>query len=412
MKIAVLHQNYLSAGQPGGSRFNEFARLWADAGHEVTVITGTLNYNTGSVPEAYRGRWFTREKDGAVDVVRCYVPSVYRRGRVGRSVAFLGFVASASSAALMLPRPDVLIATSPPLSIAIPGYLSARWFWRDLPWVFEVRDLWPGSIVTSGLLREGAPVTRALYAMERWACEQATLVNVLTPAFRDDIVRRGLVPPEKIVFVPNGADVSMFNPGPRDNDARREFGWGDRTVFLYAGAHGVVNALEQLVEAAALLQTRPDILIACVGDGTERARLAEAAKGRGLTNIMFHGPVPKSRMPDVVNASDVGVAVLQGNPMMKTVYPNKVFDYMACARPTLLGIDGVARELVCDQAQAGYFVRPEDPRSIADGVVAMADDPDGRAAMGERGRAWVLANATRESLAARYLEILKGIARR
>jgi glycosyltransferase involved in cell wall biosynthesis len=113
-----------------------------------------------------------------------------------------------------------------------------------------------------------------------------------------------------------------------------------------------------------------------------------------------------------VNAADVGVAVLQGNEMMKTVYPNKVFDYMACARPSLLAIDGVARALVCDQARAGRFVVPEDPRSIADGIRAMADDPDERRAMGERGRAWVLANATRESLAERYLDILKGIARR
>lgn len=412
MKIAVLHQNYLSAGQPGGSRFNEFARLWSEAGHEVTVITGTLNYNTGAVPPEYQGKWFVHENDGPVKVVRCYVPSVYRRGRVGRSVAFWGFVASASTAALTVPRPDVLIATSPPLSIAVPGFLSAKVFWRGVPWVFEVRDLWPGSIVTSGLLREEALLTRVLYGMERWACESATLVNVLTPAFREDILKRGLVPPEKIVFVPNGADVSMFNPGPRDNDVRREFGWGDRTVFLYAGAHGVVNALEQLVEAAALLRDRPDILIACVGDGTERARLTEIARRRGLDNLVFHGPVAKAKMPDVVNAADVGMAVLQGNPMMKTVYPNKVFDYMACARPSLLAIDGVARELVCVQAAAGRFAVPEDPRSIASVIREMTDDPDERRAMGERGRAWVLANATRESLAERYLGILEGIARR
>ena len=140
-----------------------------------------------------------------------------------------------TSAALTVPRPDVVIATSPPLSIAVPGYLSAKVFWRNVPWVFEVRDLWPGSIVTSGLLREEALLTRVLYGMERWACESATLVNVLTPAFRDDIVKRGLVPSEKIVFVPNGADVSMFNPGPRDNDARREFGWGEGAE---AGQHG------------------------------------------------------------------------------------------------------------------------------------------------------------------------------
>ncbi len=412
MKIAVFHQNYLAAGQPGGSRFNEFARLWADAGHDVTVIAGTLNYSTGEVPAKYRGRWITREEDGPVRVVRCYVPSVYHSGRVGRSVAYWAFAASALSAAAVVPRPDVVIATSPPLNIVVPGYLAARYAWRGVPWVFEVRDLWPGSVITSGLMGETSLLARLLYGMERWASERATLINVLTPAFRDDIVSRGLAPDDKIVFVPNGADVSMFNPGPRDNDARRELGWGDKTVFLYAGAHGVVNALDQLVDAAALLRDRADIHFACVGDGTERARLTALARDRGLANITFHGPVAKPRMPALVNAADVGVAVLQDNPMMKTVYPNKVFDYMACARPTLIAIDGVARKLVCDEAGAGRFVRPQDPRDIADGARALADDPAGRREMGERGRAWVLANATRESLAQRYLDILTRLAAR
>lgn len=412
MKIVVFHQNYLAAGQPGGSRFNEFARLWADAGHDVTVITGTLNYTTGEVPERYRGRWVTREEDGPVHVVRCYVPSVYHRGRLGRSVAYWGFAASALSAAVGVSAPDVVIATSPPLNIVVPGHLAARYLWGDVPWIFEVRDLWPGSVITSGLMGERSLLARALYRMERWASDRAALINVLTPAFRDDIIARGLAPDAKIVFVPNGADVSMFNPGPRDNDARRELGWGDKTVFLYAGAHGVVNALDQLVDAAALLRHRPDIHLACVGDGPERARLTALARERGLDNLSFHGPVAKSRMPALINAADVGVAVLQDNPMMKTVYPNKVFDYMACARPSLIAIDGVARKLVCDEAGAGYFVRPQDPRDIADGVIALADNPAGRAEMGERGRAWVLANATRESLAQRYLDILTRLATR
>jgi glycosyltransferase involved in cell wall biosynthesis len=412
MKIVVFHQNYLAAGQPGGSRFNEFARLWADAGHDVTVITGTLNYSTGEIPERFRRRWLTRDDDGPVRVVRCYVPSIYHRGRAGRSVAYWAFATSAASAALTVARPDVVIATSPPLNIVVPGYLSARWVWGDVPWIFEVRDLWPGSVITSGLMAEDSLLARLLYWMERAASERATLINVLTPAFRDDIIARGLAPAEKIVFVPNGADVSMLNPGPRDNDARRELGWGDKTVFLYAGAHGLVNALDQLVDAAALLRDRPDIHFACVGDGTERARLTKLASDRGLDNISFHGPVAKSRMPDLINAADVGVAALQDNPMMKTVYPNKVFDYMACARPTLIAIDGVARKLVCEEAGAGRFVAPQDPRSIAEGARALADDPAEREKMGQRGRAWVLANATRESLAQRYLDILTRLATR
>src|SRR5207237_227280 len=156
-----------------------------------------------------------------------------------------------------------------------------------------------------------------------------------------------------------------FVPGVRDNAVRREFGWGDRFVALYAGAHGRANAVDQLLSAAEELRGRADILIACVGDGTERKRLEAEAKNRGLVNIVFHGPHPKERMPEIINACDAGMAVLQNNPTFRTVYPNKVFDYMSCGRPVLLGIDGVARSLICDQAGAGLFAEPENGKAIA-----------------------------------------------
>lgn len=130
------------------------------------------------------------------------------------------------------------------------------------------------------------------------------------------------------------------------------------------------------------------------------------------TAFRFCGPQPKERMPDFVNAADVGAAVLQRNETFRTVYPNKVFDYMACERPTLLAIDGVARELVCDQAQAGVFAEPENPEAIAKAILQLADDPAGRERMGRNGRAWVLANATREGLARKYLAILEELVRR
>jgi glycosyltransferase involved in cell wall biosynthesis len=403
MKIVVVHQNYLMPGHPGGSRFNEFARFWTDAGHDVTVLAGNLNYSTGETPERYRGKRVVREQDGPVTVYRCHVPPSYSKGYRGRMQAFLGFTFSSALAAMRIPRPDVVIATSPPLVTVVPGFCAAKLHWPGVPWIFEVRDLWPESAVTTGVLKPDAAITKALYAIERWACWSAARVNVLTPAFRDDILQRGLCGPEKIIFVPNGADVEHFKPGPRDNTARREAGWGDRKVVLYAGAHGRANALRQLLDAADHLRDRPDIVIATVGDGPERASLTAEAQQRGLTNILFHGPKSKDAMPDFVNACDIGAAVLQDNPTFRTVYPNKVFDYMACERPTVLAIDGVARRLVCDEANAGVFTQPEDGRALAGTIRSMLNDPEGCAAMGKRGRAWVLQHATRESLAQRYL---------
>jgi len=407
MDIVVFHQHYLGPGQPGGSRYNEFGRFWSEAGHRVTVVSGTLNYATGETPPEYRGRWMIETHDGPVRVIRCHVPPTYRGSYAGRMWAFFGFTLSACTAALRVAEADAVIGTSPPLPIIIPAWLLARMKRAKL--VFEIRDLWPESAITTGVLRKESALARALFALERWGCRVADKVNVLTPAFREDLVKRGLAPEDKIVFVPNGADSELFTPGPRMNDVRQRYGWGDRFVVMYAGAHGRANAVSQLLDTAERLRDRPDILIATVGDGAERARLDAEARARKLDNVMFCGPQPKEDMPAFVRACDVGAAVLQNNPTFRTVYPNKVFDYMACERPTLLAIDGVARELVCDEARAGVFATPEDPEAIAAAIRGLADDPEGCAAMGRRGRAWVLANATRRALADKYLRILEGL---
>lgn len=346
-----------------------------------------------------------RDRDGAVNLWRCYVPETYNRSYFGRMWAFLAFIFSASTAALRAGKADVVIATSPPLTVAIPGWIAARLKSGKL--IFEVRDLWPESAVTTGVLHENGTLTQMLYSLEKWAYKSAGLINVLTPAFKSDIAKRSLKAESDIVLVPNGADLDLFHPGLRDNEARRTFGWEDRFVAMYSGAHGKANALGQLVNAAEILKGREDILIACVGDGPERPGLVEAAKVKGLKNIVFYGAQPKERMPSIINASDLGIAVLQENPTFRTVYPNKVFDYMACARPTLLAIDGVARKLLCDEARAGVYVEPENASAIAAAIKRLSETPQECAEMGMRGREWVVKNAGREALARKYLEIMK-----
>jgi glycosyltransferase involved in cell wall biosynthesis len=208
---------------------------------------------------------------------------------------------------------------------------------------------------------------------------------------------------------PNAADLRLFAPGPRDNAFRREFGWSERIVVMYTGAHGRANALTQLLDAAELLRQRNDIVIAFVGDGQQRRRIEDEARRRHLTNVVFCGPQPKERMPECVNAADITLAVLQRNPTFTTVYPNKIFDYMACARPIVLAIDGAARQLVCDQAQAGLYVPPEDGAAIAAAIRRLADDVTLRRSLGENGRRWVETNSSRESVAAQYLELMKSL---
>jgi len=217
MKILIIHQYYLMPGQAGGSRFNEFARLWAEAGHEITVIAGNLSYVTGEVPTKYRGRWLTLETEDGVKIWRCLVPSSYGRSYPGRMWAFFGFTLSAATAALRVARPDIVIATSPPLITAIPAWILTRVRRPRTPLIFEIRDLWPESAITTNVLRRNSFLTRSLFGLERWACRIADRVNVLTPAFRDDLINRGLVDAEKVVFVPKGANAEFFKTGERDN---------------------------------------------------------------------------------------------------------------------------------------------------------------------------------------------------
>jgi lipopolysaccharide/colanic/teichoic acid biosynthesis glycosyltransferase/glycosyltransferase involved in cell wall biosynthesis len=409
VKILVVHQFYLGPGEPGGSRFNEFARAWKRSGHDVSVIAGSLNYATGDRSPHTGWRWVARRDEDGIAVWRCHVPASYNRGYLGRMWAFLAFTLSASCAAFYCRRPDVVIATSPPLIAAIPGFIAARCRRRPVPWVFEIRDLWPESAITTGVIRAGGTLARLLYALERFACKRADALTVLTPAFAEDLQARGLVTPERVLFVPNGADVDAFMPASRNNDVRLGFEWGSRFVALYAGAHGRANALHQLLDAAAHLSRRSDILIATVGDGPERASLEAAARDRRLGNIQFLGPVARDRMPQVIAAADAGIAVLQNNPTFRTVYPNKVFDYMASGRPTVLAIDGIARRLACDEARAAVFAEPENGRAVAAAIERLADAPEYSRSLGCNGRAWVVANAARPVLAQRYLQALVGL---
>jgi glycosyltransferase involved in cell wall biosynthesis len=412
VRIALVHQYFLAPSEPGISRFNEMARVWVASGHELTVIAGTVSLSTGQTHPETRGRLLTRLSDGPVTVWRCFVPSVYSKGYLGRRLAYAVFTVSASVAALRTPSADVVIATSPPLFVVIPGWLKAKLSGRRTPWVFEVRDLWPESAVTTGVVGARAPLTRFLYWLERRACASAAFVVTLTPAIADDMIRRRLAPPERVRCIPNGADLRIFAPGSRDNAFRREFGWGDRIVAMYSGAHGRANDLGQLLDAADALRDRTDIVIALVGDGQQRGTLEAEARRRALPNVVFCGPQPKERMSECVNAADIGLAVLQRNPTFHTVYPNKIFDYMACARPIVLAIDGVARELVCDRSRSGVFAQPGDGRAIASAIRRLADVPELRRELGANGRRWVQQNESRDALAQRYLELMEELVSR
>lgn len=409
MHILVVHQYFLGASDGGGSRFNEMTRVWREQGHQVTVIAGTVHYQTGRKPERYRGKWITDERTpSGVRVRRCHVSPAYNRSFAGRLWAYASFTLSATHAGVTAERPDVVVATSPPLFAGLAGWAMARRW--DVPFVFEVRDLWPESAIDTGVLTNPLLI-RLAYAVERFLYGHADRVTVLTPAFKRVLEREKDVSSDAILFVPNGADLRLWQPGPKQNAVRERYGLDGRFVVAYLGAHGVANHLEQIVEAATLLRDRPEIAFLLVGDGMRREALERMVEARGLDNVILTGSVPKRDAVEYCNAADACTAVLKRTDTFKTVYPNKVFDYMACARPIVLGIDGVARELVED-AGAGIFVEPENARGLADAVLRLYGDPNAASAMGRRGRDYVEKHFGREMLARRYADALAKLARR
>ena len=409
MKITLVHQYYLRPGQPGGPRFNVMARAWADAGHDVTVIAGQVNYASGEKPEDLRGALFHEEYDGPVRVLRVYTPSTYHSGYVGRALSLGGFAVSAALALARSPEADVVLVTSPPLTVGLPAMVARA---RGERVVFEVRDLWPESAVATGVLSESGLLTRALYALEAASYRVSDHIVALTPAIAEDIERRGFAAPGQVSMLPNGADDKMIDR-PLDEARRRiireRHGWTGKFVVLYPGAHGLANALWQLVEAAKLLEHREDIVLAAVGDGARKEALMEMASSLGVAGRMsWLDPVGRDEIVDVIDAADCVAAVLMRTDTFKTVYPNKIFDAMARARPTLLAIDGVARALV-EGAGAGVFVEPERPAKLAAAIEALADDPELCERMGAAGRSLVIDRFDRRQLSSAYEELLSSL---
>lgn len=407
MKILILHQYFLGKNDPGGSRFNQFVKYWEEQGHEITVIAGTVHYITGKKEDKYKGKWVTKEKySDNVTLYRTYVSEAYNKSFLGRLWAYFSFTFSSLFAVLFkVKKHDVLIVTSPPLFVGITGIFAK--LLKRIPTVFEVRDLWPESAIDTGVLTNKFLIKSA-YLVEKMSYKFATKINVLTPAFKKTLIEKKEIAEEKIIFVPNGADTDIFQPGPKDNWVREKYNLKDKFVVTYMGAHGVANHLDSILEVAKECKEYKNIIFLLIGDGMEKKRLKEKAKHESLDNILFIDSQPKQIIPDFCNASDVCTAVLKKIDTFKTVYPNKVFDYMSCAKPILLGIDGVARELV-ENSKSGFYVDPENAQEFKTKILELYNNPELAHTLGENGSQFVKESFSRESLAEKYVNELEKI---
>ncbi|MHC4602612.1 MAG: glycosyltransferase family 4 protein [Planctomycetota bacterium] len=405
MHILIVHQYFLSRKDGGGSRWNQFAKYWAQAGHKITVLAGTVNYLTGRKLPKYKGKFVVRERQMEnLDVLRCYVSEAYNKSFLGRFWAYVLFTLSSILAGLFcVGKCDVIICTSPPLTVGLTGLILSKL--KRIPMVFEVRDLWLESFIDMGLVKNKW-VIKITYWLQRKIYNSAEWINVLTPAFEEFLVSVNGIPREKISMIPNAADLDIIKPAPRDNQVREKHNLDNKFVVTYVGSHGITNALMQLIEAAKILKEKdPDVRIMLVGDGIRKPRLREKAAQWGLDNMLFVDSVPKNVIADYIAASDVCTAVLKRLELFKAVYPNKVFDYMSAARPVIIAIDGVARKLVED-AKAGIYVEPENAEEFVEAVLKLKENTQLCNEYGENGLNFVRQNFDRDVLADKYLSII------
>jgi glycosyltransferase involved in cell wall biosynthesis len=407
MRILLLHQYFLEEDDSGGSRWNEISKLWTSFGHEITVIAGMMHANGLEKRSEYKGKYFVRKQQGQVSVIRTHVSESYNSGFLGRLWGYFSFMFSSLWAGLFLTKGkfDVVIVTSPPLFVGITGVILSKV--KRRPMVFEVRDLWPVSAIDTGVLKNKI-IIKLSYLVEKQIYRNATLINVLTPAFYKVLEDKKNVRRSKLVMIPNAADFSLsesiMSEFDRD-DFRREHKLEDYFVITYVGAHGVANYLEQILYACLELKhTR--VLFLLIGQGMEKKKLVAKAKELDLSNIRFLDPVPKSEVFKYILASEMGASVLKKVDAFKTVYSNKTFDYFSCKVPVLMAIDGVSRELV-ESANAGAYVEPENPSDLAEKVRYYIDNPNILEEQGMNGYKYAKKNFDRVELANEYISQIK-----
>jgi glycosyltransferase involved in cell wall biosynthesis len=408
MHIHFFSHYFAPEGNAPASRTYEHCVRWVRAGHRVTVITCVPNVPDGVVYNGYRNRLrWQRETIDGIEVVRVWTLLAANSGFILRIINYLSYLFSATLAGLFLPRPDVVIATSPQFFC---GWAGAIVHWlRRRPFVLEIRDIWPESITAVGAMHRGF-VIRSLEWLERRLYLSADHIVTVGKGYRQNVAGKADVG-DHITVIYNGVDGENFTPSGRDDDFLRSCGFAGRFVCSYVGTIGMAHGLETVLDAADALkhENRTDIGFLLVGDGARRRHLEEECQDRGLTDIVrFTGRLDKSQIPGVIASSDSLLVHLRACDLFETVIPSKIFEAMAMERPIIMGVRGESAEIVT-RAGAGIDMEPGDADSLRNCVLALKDQSDLYRRLAQSGRQFVLREFSRDSLAAQYEQLLRSI---
>ena len=375
----------------------------------MTVLTGFPNHPTGVVHPEYRNKFrrlVIREQTDGINVVRSWLLPFPNRKAYERMLNYSSFCISAAVTGFFVAKPDVVIATSPQLLVGLSGWWVA--LCKHVPFVFEVRDLWPESLAAVGVGDNKSLLHRALARIAGFLYRHSDRIVVVTPAFQDYLVQHWQVPREKISVIENGVETHLFGP-QIENGLRTELEADGKFVVSYIGTMGMAHGLETILEAASHLRTsNPEIVFLVVGEGAEKQRIVELARKCGLTNLRFIGQQPREKIPAYICASDVCLVLLKKTDLFKTVIPTKMLEFMSCARPVILGVDGQARTILED-ARGGVAIEPENSDALVNAIRYLAANPEIAGRLGRNGREYIVRNYSRRQTAEKYILTLEGL---
>lgn len=404
MHILFLSHYFPPEVNAPASRTYEHCAAWVRRGHEVTVVTCAPNHPRGVLYAGYRNRWFQTETRDGIRVIRLWTYLSPNEGFLRRTLNYISYMVTAILAIPRLPRPDVVISTSPQFFNGLAGYFVSRF--KRVPWVLEIRDLWPESIVAVGAIKN-AWIIRLLERLELFAYRKAEAIVCVTDAFKQYMIDKG-IDPAKVFVIKNGVNLGLFQTRDRETPEAqalsRSLGVEGRFVAAYVGTHGMAHHLDTILEAAAIT-AGDDVLYVMVGDGAERDRLLAKRQAMGLENVVMLEQLPKEKMPVLWSLTDLSLVLLKKSDLFKTVIPSKIFESLAMEVPVVLGVEGESKALI-EEAGAGLCIEPEDAGALAGAVKRLRENEDLAKRLGSSGRRYVQQYFDRSVLADRYLQVL------
>lgn len=402
MRILFISHYFPPEVNAPASRTHEHCRQWVAEGHDVTVITGVPNHPAGILFEGYKNRFIQEEQVDGIRVIRTWMLLTSNAGFFKRILNFVLFALMSVIASFKVKKPDVVIATSPQFFCGLAGAATARL--KRRPFILEIRDLWPKSIVELGQISDG-PALRFLQWLERKMYHSADGIVVNTRAFIDHITHLDY-PEERMEIVYNGIDPDRFKPQPPSNELRARFDLEGRFTVGYIGTLGLAHGLGTLLEAAESLRDQPEIAFLLIGDGAEKKKLEAIIDEKKLRNVRRLGLQPRDMMPAWIATTDILLVCLRDLPVFETVIPSKIFEFLAQERPVIVAARGEIRQMT-EAAGVALTIDPEDPESLARAIEEIRSHPDAALERAKAGRTWVEENFVRKDLAQKMIAFVQ-----